>query len=153
MRLNSVCEITACSVLASIDRIWFCCPAGYISMIRSTVCDALTVCSVERTRWPVSAAEIASGRRLEVTHLADEDDVRILTQGVLQTRGEARHVLPQLALLDQALVRLLNAYSTGSSSVMMCLRYRSFIASIIAASVVVLPEPVSPVTSTRPRGR
>ncbi len=40
MRLNSVCETTACSVLASMDRIWFCWPGGYMSMIRSTVCDA-----------------------------------------------------------------------------------------------------------------
>jgi len=36
---------------------------------------------------------------------------------------------------------------------MMCFWYRSFIAWIIAASVVDLPEPVSPVTSTSPRGR
>ena len=63
-----------------------------MSMIRSTVCDALQVCSVESTRWPVSAAEIASCGRLEVTHLADQDDVRILTQSVLQTGSEAGHV-------------------------------------------------------------
>ena len=36
---------------------------------------------------------------------------------------------------------------------MMCLPYRELISPIIAASVVLLPEPVWPVTSTSPRGR
>ena len=35
---------------------------------------------------------------------------------------------------------------------MMCWRVSLLILSIIAASVVDLPEPVGPVTSTRPRG-
>jgi len=40
----------------------------------------------------------------------------------------------------------------GSSTVMMWRRSSEFILSIIAASVVDLPEPVGPVTSTRPLG-
>src|ERR1041384_1126059 len=43
--------------------------------------------------------------------------------------------------------------SIGSSTVMMCPFSSLLILSIIAASVVLLPEPVGPVTSTRPRGR
>ena len=43
--------------------------------------------------------------------------------------------------------------SIGSSTVMMCPFRSLLILSIIAASVVDLPEPVGPVTSTRPRGR
>ena len=42
--------------------------------------------------------------------------------------------------------------SIGSSIVMMCSSRLSLISSIIEASVVDLPEPVGPVTSTRPRG-
>ena len=42
--------------------------------------------------------------------------------------------------------------SIGSSMVRMCTARVSLIASTIAASVVVLPDPVGPVTSTRPRG-
>ena len=40
----------------------------------------------------------------------------------------------------------------GSSIVTMCLACVSLIESIMAAIVVVLPDPVGPVTSTRPRG-
>ncbi len=42
--------------------------------------------------------------------------------------------------------------SIGSSIVMMCSSREPLIASIIAASEVDLPEPVGPVTSTKPRG-
>ena len=42
--------------------------------------------------------------------------------------------------------------SIGSSIVMMCSSRVSLISSIIAASEVDLPEPVGPVTSTKPRG-
>jgi hypothetical protein len=41
--------------------------------------------------------------------------------------------------------------SIGSSIVTMCCFRVLFMWSIIAASVVVFPEPVAPVTSTRPR--
>ena len=38
--------------------------------------------------------------RLEVTHLTDEDDVRVLTQDVAQGLGEGLRVLPDLTLVD-----------------------------------------------------
>ena len=43
-------------------------------------------------------------------------------------------------------------YSIGSSMVMMCTGFSRLTLSSMAASVVDLPEPVGPVTSTRPRG-
>src|SRR2546423_15383926 len=48
---------------------------------------------------------------------------------------------------------LAKAYSIGSSSVMMWPCSRRLIASIMPASVVLLPEPVGPVHRIRPRGR
>ena len=46
-------------------------------------------------------------RRLQVAQLADEDDVRVLAQGVLERRRERVRVLADLALVDQAhLVRV-----------------------------------------------
>ncbi len=45
----------------------------------------------------------------------------------------------------------LNWYSTGSSTVRMCPVSCALRLSIIEASVVLLPEPVAPTTSSRPR--
>ncbi|MCY1360232.1 hypothetical protein D9M69_468490 [compost metagenome] len=58
--LHSVCEITACSDSDSIARIISFSSPGNTSMIRSMVLAADEVCSVPNTRWPVSAAVIAS---------------------------------------------------------------------------------------------
>jgi hypothetical protein len=49
-----------------------------ISMMRLIVCDAELVCSVPNVKWPVSAMRSAGFHRLEVAHLTDEDDVRVL---------------------------------------------------------------------------
>ena len=45
-----------------------------------------------------------------------------------------------------------NTYSMGSSIVMMCRFELALMCSIIAASVVDLPQPVVPATRTMPRG-
>ena len=91
--------------------------------------------------------------RVEVAHLAEEDDVGVLTQGAAQTVGEAVHVGAHLTLVDhrglvvvQVLDRVLDGEDVAPASV-------SLMRSIIAASVVLLPEPVGPTTSTRPYGR
>jgi predicted alpha/beta-hydrolase family hydrolase len=42
--------------------------------------------------------------RLEVTHLADEDHVGVLTQGPAEGLGEARDVVADLALVDDRLL-------------------------------------------------
>ena len=71
-------------------------------MMRSTVCAALCVCRVASTRWPVSAAVSAVDGGLQVAQLADQDDVRVLPQRVLERRRERRRVGADLALVDQA---------------------------------------------------
>ncbi len=59
--------------------------------IRRVIADgASLVCSVENTRWPVSAAWIAMSADLAVADLADEDDVRRLTQHRPQDDREAQ---------------------------------------------------------------
>ena len=50
------CVTIPCKVPASCIRTWSCCSAGKTSMMRSIVCGALWVCSVAKTRCPVSAA-------------------------------------------------------------------------------------------------
>ncbi len=55
---TSLSEMMPRSTSESCARICLCCSTGNASMIRSIVCAALFVWSVERTRWPVSAAVI-----------------------------------------------------------------------------------------------
>jgi hypothetical protein len=62
------------------------------------------VCSVPNTRCPVSAVSIAIADRLEVAHLADQQDVRILAQRRAQRVLEAGSVRVHLALVDDALL-------------------------------------------------
>ena len=57
---------------------------------RVIVLGASLVCSVDSTRWPVSAALIGDLGRLEVADLADQDDVRVLPQEGAQRRGEGQ---------------------------------------------------------------
>ena len=57
-------------------------------MMRLMVSVASSVCSVENTRWPVSAASSAGLDRFEVAHFADQDDVGILAQRAAQRLRE-----------------------------------------------------------------
>ena len=50
---------TACRHMDSCRRIWVCMPSGNTCTMRSTASEALPVCSVPKTRWPVSAAVMA----------------------------------------------------------------------------------------------
>ena len=69
-------------------------------MTRSIDCGASCVCSV-REHEVAGLGRGQRGRdRLEVAHLADEDDVGVLAQHVLQRLGERVRVLPDLALVD-----------------------------------------------------
>ncbi len=58
-RGTSRSEMTACRTCASWMRICFCWCGGKTEMMRLIVSVASTVCSVESTRWPVSAASSA----------------------------------------------------------------------------------------------
>ncbi len=89
--------------------------------------------------------------RFRVAHLADHDHVRILAHGVAQRFLERRRVGADLALRDGrglVLEEKLDRIFDGDDVQRLVLRDLE----IIAASVVDLPEPVGPVTSTRPSG-
>ena len=119
-------------------------------MMRLTVSGASTVCSVESTRWPVSAAHSAvwtvSSSRISPT--------RITSGSWRSTRRSARlkdavSCPTSRWLMMQLRSRCRN--SIGSSIVTMCFCIVRFMWSIIAASVVDLPEPVVPVSRMIPR--
>ena len=124
---------------------------GKKSMMRLIVSGASTVWSVENTRWPVSAARQRGLDRLLVAHLADQDHVRVLAQDAAQGALEGRRCRCPTSrwLMTERWSRCRN--SIGSSIVTMCLRIVSLMWSIIAASVVDLPEPVVPVSRMIPR--
>ncbi len=71
-------------------------------MMRLIASAAELVCSVAKTRCPVSAMVSAACDGLQVAHFADENDVGILAQRVLERVGEAVRVAPHLALVDDA---------------------------------------------------
>ena len=121
-------------------------------MIRLIVSVASRVWSVESTRWPVSAARERGPHRLLVAHLADQDHVGVLAQDAAHRLGEALGVRADLALVDdrvlvavQVLDRVLDRDDVPRPG---C----ELMWSIIAASVVDLPEPVVPVSRMIPRG-
>ena len=120
-------------------------------MMRSIVCGALWVCSVAKTRWPVSAAvsavEIVSRSRISPTRITS-GSWRSAARSASEKDGASTPTSRWLTM--QRLWACRN--SIGSSIVMMCSVRVRLIESIIAASVVDLPEPVGPVTRTRPRG-
>ena len=89
---------------ASCMRICFCSGGGKIEITRLIVSTASSVCKVENTMWPVSAAcsavEIVSKSRISPT----ENYVRILTQRCAQCRAKPRRIHPNLALIDVPLL-------------------------------------------------
>ena len=89
--------------------------------------------------------------RFEVAHFADQDDVGILPQRAAQRLRERARVDRHLALVDD---RLAGRGGGTRSDPRPSSRARSacwLMWSISAASVVLLPLPVVPVTSTSPR--
>src|SRR5277367_2450119 len=95
-------------------------------------------------------SENGGGDGFQVAHFADQDDVRVLAQRSAQRGGERCGVHFHFALVDEPFLSRCR-YSIGSSMVMMCSERRELIRSIMAASVVDLPEPVVPVVRIRPR--
>ena len=74
---------------------------------------ALLVCSVDSTRWPVSADWIGDARGLEVAHFADHDDVRVLAhddaaQRVGEVQPDLRLGLDLVDALDLVFDRVLD---------------------------------------------
>ena len=149
--LTSLSEMIPRRTSENCERICLCWSGGKASMTRSIVCAALFVCRVERTRWPVSAAVstvcIVSTSRISPT---------MITSG--SWRNEFFSASRKLGVsvptsrCEMAAVLSWKRNSIGSSMVTMCSGSLSETCEIIAASVVDLPEPVGPVTSTRPSG-
>src|SRR5258708_1790968 len=114
------------------------------------VSTASSVCNVENTRCPVSAAcsavEIVSRSRMSPTRITS-GSWRKLARSADANAGVSTSTSRWLT--KPFLSRCRN--SIGSSIVMMCSGRLELIRSSMAASVVDLPEPVTPVTSTMPR--
>src|SRR5215218_7171880 len=149
---SSCCVTMPCSATDSCTRTCCCCSGGKTSMMRSIVWGVSCVCSVAKTRWPVSAAVsavwIVSRSRISPTRI---------TSGSWRS---APFSAPARDCAAEPIARWLTMHfwcrcrnSIGSSIVMMCSSRVSLISLISDASVVDLPEPVGPVTSTMPRGR
>jgi hypothetical protein len=130
-------------------RICACRSGGNWSMMRSTVLAAVVVCRVPKTRCPVSAVSMAMGDGFEIPHLAHQDDVRILAERGAERVLEALGVRAHLALVDQALAVLVHEFDRilDGHDVVAAFAVDE---STSAASVVLLPLPVGPVTTTSP---
>ena len=120
-------------------------------MIRSTVCAVDWVCRVAKTRWPVSAAvsavEIVSRSRISPTRITSGSS-RSAARRPSAKSGASEPTSRWLTIERLCWCR----NSIGSSIVRMWSWRSQLITSSIAASVVDLPEPVGPVTRTKPRG-
>ena len=106
---------------------------------------------VQRAQHEVTRFRGADGERdrLQIAHFADHDHIRVLAQRAAQRRREGARVRMHLTLGDVAAAARM-MYSMGSSSVMMWSCRCRLISCTSAASVVDLPLPTGPVTSTRP---
>ena len=118
--------------------------------MRLTDSVASTVWTVESTRWPVSAAASAV-RTVSSSRISP---MRITSGSWRSTRRMARwndwvSSPTSRWLMTERLSRC--RYSIGSSIVTMCLERVELMWSTMAARVVDLPDPVTPVSSTMPR--
>src|SRR6267143_7157012 len=117
--------------------------ARHMSMIRLIVLGASLVWSVERTRWPVNAdlvaMEAVSRSRISPTMM-------MLGSWRRNAFSAAANVIPT-SLRTRTWLIPIRLYSTGSSAVRM-LTSIVLIFESAEYSVVVLPEPVGPVTNT-----
>ena len=89
--------------------------------------------------------------RLEVAHFADEDDVGILTQRAAEAVDAYDGVSKPISRCVTTAFTSAWMNSIGSSIVSRCSERVRLMRSTSAASVVLLPLPVTPVTRTRPR--
>ena len=112
-----------------------------ISVSRVIAEGASLVCSVESTRWPVSAASMA----IVPVSLSRISPIMTLSGSCRRIeRSAAANVSPAFSCTCTC-ESPASRYSTGSSTVMR-LVLGSFVSLMAAYSVVDLPEPVGPVT-------
>ena len=119
-----------------------------MSSRRNGVLMASRVCSDDSTRWPVMAARrpisAVSGSRISPS--------RITSGSCRSVARSTRAKVKSIFSLTCTCVNPGRRYSMGSSTVM-TLSCSASTSDSAAYSVVVLPEPVGPVTSTRPELR
>ena len=120
-------------------------------MTRVMVSCASVVCSVDMTKWPVSEAASAaltvSWSRISPTRMTS-GSWRIAARSAVAKSAVSSRTSRWLIIDSLSKCRT----SIGSSIVTTWTSRLLLMWSIIPARVVVLPEPVGPVTSTRPRG-
>jgi hypothetical protein len=121
------------------------------SISRATVSAAPLVCSVANTRWPVSAARSA----VSAVSSSRISPIRITSGSWRSAALSARANDGASAPISRCETSALASWwmnSIGSSTVTMWHERPSLMRRIKAAEVVLLPEPVGPVTMTRPCG-
>ena len=149
--VNSAWQRMPSSTSESWARICDCWCEGKTSMMRLMVEAAELVCRVAKVKWPVSAMRSAASMvsRSRISPIST-------TSGSSRRAARSASVKPLVSectsrwFTRQFLFWWTN--SMGSSMVMMWSWRSPLTLSIMAARVVDLPEPVGPVTSTRPRG-
>src|SRR5438270_88041 len=144
-------ETIAWSAVDKRCRISSCWCGGKNEITRLTVCVASVVCSVENTMCPVSAALSA----VSSVSMSRISPIRMRSGSCRSTCRSAE--LNVSVSLPTSRCEMLACWSRcrnsiGSSIVMMLTRRFVLTWLIMAASAVDFPEPVTPVTSTRPRG-
>ena len=139
------------STMESCARICGCWCAGKTSTTRLIVDRAELVCNVAKVRWPVSAMRKADS-------IVSRSRISPMSTTSGSSRNAARRELAN-ECVSECTSRWFTRHflwlwrnSIGSSIVIMCSSRSLLILSSMAASVVDFPEPVGPVTSTRPRG-
>ena len=126
-----------------------CLSEGNTFTMRSTVGAAPLVCSVPMTRMPISAAVTA----MLMVSRSRNSPTRMTSGSSRRAECTAAAKLGLCTPISRWLMRQFLRSCTnsiGSSTVRMCPFTRRLMSSIIAASVVDLPEPVLPVTRIRP---
>src|SRR6266566_541570 len=152
LRGTSRSDTIACSAVESRCRTSSCWCGGKKEITRLMVWVQSVVCNVENTRCPVSAALSA----VSSVSMSRISPIRI-TSGSWRSTCRSAEWNDSVSLptsrceMFDRLSRCRN--SIGSSMVMTLTRRLELIWLIIAASAVDFPDPVTPVTSTSPRGR
>ena len=145
-------ETIARRTIESWERTCACCSCGQESMMRSIDWAALLVWSVEKTRWPVSAAVIAVcivfQSRISPTMITSGSCRNMFFRASLKLGESVETSRWETAAFPSA-----KRNSIGSSIVTMWTGRFSMIERMMPASVVDLPEPVGPVIENEALGQ
>ena len=149
---SSICDITAASETESIFRTCSCSDPSKVSTILLMVCTAELVCSVPKTRCPVSAAVSAAS----IVSLSRISPMRMISGSsrIANLSAVAKLLVSSPTFLcEKSAFLFWWINSTGSSTVIICLCSVRLISLSSAERVVDLPLPVGPVTRMSPFSR